>query len=266
MPELTYTIPAQTCPEAWVKAIEYLLNQPDREAYYLTLAIASPEKMTPNDFRVHDLVDTFLRVRDEPPIVTVAGTIFSANHYLREGAAGVFERFPQEFSKLAPHSWGVYSMRMVRKAGREGTINPLEILVDKLKKHKQRMRAAYEINLTDQDDDAFELPIYQAKKDAKRLRPQPCLSHLTFKMYPGDALTLAVMYRSHFYLSKALGNLLGLAQLQSFIAAEVGLAVGPLICYSTHARLDTAPWNLTDARQLITRCREALSTLSPTTA
>jgi hypothetical protein len=257
MSELTHTVSSKTCPEAWVRAAEYLLDQPGREAYYLTLAVASPKEMTPKDFRVHDLVDGFLREYEQPPIASVAGTIFPANHYLREGAKGVFETFPETFSKLKKQSWGTYAMRMLRQEGKEGTIYPLQTLVTKLK--KQLMRAAYEINLAEEEQEtSFDLPVYRAKDDSRRLRCQPCLTHLSFKLYPGDALTLAVMYRSHYYASKTLGNLFGLAQLQSFVAAEVGLAVGPLICYSTHARIDTGRWKVGDIRRLVSACNNAL--------
>jgi hypothetical protein len=123
----------------------------------------------------------------------------------------------------------------------------------------KRMRSAYEANLTDADDDGFELPIYRAKEDAHRLRSQPCLSHLAFKLYPDDALMPAVMYRSHYYVAKTLGNLLGLAQLQAFVANETNLKVGPLICHSTHARVDTgSEWSLNDIKNLALQCREAL--------
>jgi hypothetical protein len=260
MTELTHTVPADTCAQAWVEGVEYLLSQPSHEAYNLTLAIRSPLQMTPNDFRVHDFVDEFLRARDQEPIATVAGTIFPANYYLREGAAGVYEAFPDAFTKLDNHSWGIYAMRMLRKKGKNGTIiNPLEILVGKINQHMERMRSAYEVNLAESDDDGFELPIYRAAEDAKRLRPQPCRSHLTFKLYPGNALMLAVMYRSHYYVAKTLGNLFGLAQLQSFVAAETGLQVGPLICHSTHARVDTGQaWILGDIKELVSQCRGAL--------
>ena len=260
MTELTHTIPADTCAEAWVAGVEYLLAQPSHEAYNLTLAVRSPLTMTVSDFRVHDIVDEFLRARDQEPITTVAGTIFPANYYLREGATGVYQTFPEVFAKLDKHSWGIYAMRMLRRTGKDGTtINPLEILVNKLKNHMKRMRSAYEANLTEADDDGFELPIYRAKEDANRLRPQPCLSHLTFKLYPDNALMLAVMYRSHYYVAKTLGNLLGLAQLQAFVANETNLKVGPLICHSTHARVDTgSEWSLTDIKNLASQCREAL--------
>ena len=260
MPELIHTITAETCAEAWVAGVEYLLAQPSREAYNLSLAIKSPLTMTANDFRVHDLVDEFLRVHEQEPIATVAGTIFPANYYMREGAAGVYESFPEAYAKLDKHSWGIYAMRMLRRTGKNGsTINPLETLIDKMKKHMSKMRSAYEANLTEADDDGFELPIYRPKEDASRLRPQPCLSHLTFKLYPGDALMLAVMYRSHYYVAKTLGNLFGLAQLQAFVANETSLNVGPLICHSTHARVDTGSGSsLKDVKKLISDCRGAL--------
>jgi|SRR6266542_1836378 len=263
MKNLTHTIPAQTCPEAWVRAVEYLIDQaPKREAYYLTLAIESPEKMTPNDFRVFDLVDDFLRSHGQPPLTTVAGTIFPANYYLRGGAEGVYEDFPGALSKMDRcSSWGTYAMRMLRKDSKGDTINPLQVLVEKLKNYMRRMRAAYDINFADEDD-AFELPIYGVE-DANRLRQQPCLSHLSFKLYPDDALTLAAVYRSHYYVSKALGNLLGLAQLQSFVATETGLTVGPLICYSTHARIDPSPFKIADIKGLLSQCKTALSAPLP---
>jgi hypothetical protein len=258
MKPLTLTIQAESCPRAWLEAVEHLLSLDKYERYNLTLAIEAPHKMAPIDFRIHDLVDGFLRVRDQMPLTTVAGTIFPANHY-RNGAKGVYEDFPRDFSKLDGHSWGTYAIRMLRREGKSGTINPLLELVTKLKNHKHLHRLAYEINLADADDDAFEIPIYRAKEDFKRLLQQPCLSHLTFKVnYADNTLMLVVMYRSHYYMTKALGNLLGLAQLQSFVAAETGLNVGPLICHSTHARIDTGKGlSLTAVRQLISQCKAA---------
>jgi hypothetical protein len=262
---LTHTINARTCSEAWLNAFEFLATQSGYEFYNLILAIESPHVMTPQDFRIHDLVDTFLRAHNEAPISTVAGTIFPGNYYLRDGTRGVYETFPAEiFPKLDQHSWGTYAMRMLRRKGKDGEIiNPLKIMVAKLKKQvkkeTQRMRLAYEINVTDTDDDAFEMPIYRPAEDANRFLQQPCLSHLTFKLHPPDDLILTVMYRSHFYISKTLGNLLGLAQLQSFVAAETKLNIGPLICHSTHARIDTGQsWTLTEVRQLLSECKSAL--------
>lgn len=267
MEPLIHSIQAESCPAAWLAATEYLLGQPSREAYDLVLGVESPRDMTSDDFKIFDLVDAFLRKTKQLPLTTIAGTIFPANHYLRGAAKGVYDDFPAEILQLPKESWGTYALRMLRREGKNGTINPLQEMVEKLKKYSHLNRSAYEINVADleiadvdgQVDDRFEIPIYDTKDDFKRLMPQPCLSHLTFKVFEGNSLRLSVMYRSHFYLTKALGNLLGLAQLQSFVADEAGLAVGPLICHSTHARIDTPPGvRLEAVRRLVSSCRQAV--------
>jgi hypothetical protein len=262
MEPLIYPIHAESCPAGWLEAVEYLLEQPNREAYNLVLGIASPREMAPADFEVFDLVDAFLRQTGQLPITTVAGTIFPANHYLRNQAAGVYDEFPDEISTLRKTGWGIYAMRMLRKEGKNGTFNPLQEMVKKIQDRKDRYRSFYEINVAEMED-SFEIPIYDAKDDFSRLLGQPCLSHLTFKVVEGVALRLTVMYRSHFYVTKALGNLLGLAQLQSFVAAETGLDVGPLVCHSTHARIDTGQGvTLQGVKTLVSACRDALTSHS----
>ena len=54
-------------------------------------------------------------------------------------------------------------------------------------------------------------------------------------------------------VQKTLGNLLGIAQLQGFVANETGLNIGPLICHSTYATLerDAGEWGKSDIEKLI---------------
>jgi hypothetical protein len=264
MEPLIHSIQAESCPAAWLAATEYLLEQPSREAYNLILAIESPRELTPCDFRVFDYVDGFLRSRSQLPLTTITGTIFPANHYLRNGTKGVYEDFPTELAQLPKESWGTYAFRMLRKEGKNGPLNPLQQLVEKMQKYQARNRSAYEINVADDLDEILEIPIYSAPDDFRKLLGQPCLSHLTFKVQDHKAIVLTVMYRSHYYVTKALGNLLGLAQLQSFVAEETGLEVGPLICHSTHARIDTpARVTLASVKQLVAECGEAYRDIQP---
>jgi len=67
---------------------------------------------------------------------------------------------------------------------------------------------------------------------------------------------LTAIYRSHYYVQKTLGNLLGLAQLHFFVANETGLQIGPLICHSTYATLEAEPktWGKSDIEKLIKNC------------
>jgi hypothetical protein len=70
---------------------------------------------------------------------------------------------------------------------------------------------------------------------------------------------LTALYRSHYYVQKTLGNLLGIAQLQGFVANETGLNIGPLICHSTYATLerDAGEWGKSDIEKLIKDCHKA---------
>ena len=258
MEEIVKTIQGTTATETWLKAMEYLFTQPDEERYNLTLAVEEPTTITSVEKDVLDVIDTAYIKRNLNPLATVAGTIFPANHYLRLGAEGVYEDFPNDFALADKFSWGTYAMRMVRMQGKEGkTINPLKTLVKKIKDRPNNYRLFYEMNVSDLND--FDLPLYRTALDYKRFLQQPCLSHLSFKIYPGDTLTLTAIYRSHYYTGRALGNLLGLGQLQYFVASEAGLGIGPLVCHSTHARVDTPKgMGLNAIRGLVSECRSIM--------
>lgn len=236
MEQIVKTIQGVTVTETWLDAMDYLLTQPQQERYNLTLAVEEPTTITSIEKEVLDEIDATFGKRKLSPLATVAGTIFPANHYLRSGADGVYEDFPNDFALADQFSWGTYAMLMVRMQGKEGTINPLKTLVKKIKDRKNNDRLFYEINVSDLND--FDIPLYRTALDYKRRLPQPCLSHLSFKIYSEDKLSLAAMYRSHYYTERALGNLLGLGQLLYFVATETGLDIGPLVCHSTHARVD----------------------------
>jgi hypothetical protein len=266
MNSLIHTFEAETCPRVWLAAAQFLSGQPARSAYNLVLAARTPAVLTPADFAIHDCVDDFLRTHGRPSVASVASTIFPANFYLQRGATGIYEDYVKVHPQL-PRHWGMYAGRMLRKfAASEGKkrgseINPLRILVEKMKKQVTggRMRAVYEMNFLE-DRELLELPIYDAVADARCTRGQPCLSHLSFKLVSAEQkLMLTVMYRNHFYVEKAIGNLIGLAQLLSFVAAEAGVRVGPLICHSTLAELDTGSWGVGGIAELMKECRAAES-------
>jgi len=255
---LVHPIEADTCPQALLKAVEYLSTNHDA-VYNLVLALRRPEVLTPADFAIYDFMDAFLREHGRLSLATVAGTIFPANLYLHGGAEELYT-YPQIYSRINSH-WGMYAIRMQRKstysrANGRAEINPLQIIVEKMKKQLAggRMRAVYEANLVE-DTDYLELPIYDAGCDGRGTRRLPCLSHLSFKLLPSDRVMLTVLYRYHYYIEKALGNLLGLSQLLYFVARETGLGVGPLVCHSTYAVLDTqGGWRIGDVKQLVADC------------
>jgi hypothetical protein len=253
-------VEAKTCAEAWLKAADYLLTQDDYTTYSMILDVETPLTMTAADFRVFDEVDQFLRGHERFPLVTVAGTIFPGGLYRKHGPSGVYDVYPTDVYPRVKEQWGTYAFRMVRRHGPNGMeMNPLKVLVEKLQRQLKTahpLRAAYELNTVDCFAD---LPLYDATSDSTRTLSQPCLSHLSFRIRTGNSLMLTALYRSHYYIQKALGNLLGLAQLQAFVATETGINIGPLICHSTYAILerDTGQWGKSEIEKLIKNCDEA---------
>jgi hypothetical protein len=243
---MIHPIEAKTCVEAWLKAANLLARMPDRCAYNVILDIENPITMTDVDQSIVRTVDRFLMDHDADPVATVAATIFPASDYRRNGVKGVFEDFPERTYPKLTTRWGTYAGRMLRHNGKNGKpFNPLEVTIEKLRsqtKGKSPLRAIYEVSLT---DILADVPIFDSALDSTLNRGQPCLAHLSFKLREDKGLMVTALYRSHFYVQRALGNLIGLSQLLYFVAREAGLAPRSLVCHSTFARLDAGErWSI----------------------
>jgi len=62
--------------------------------------------------------------------------------------------------------------------------------------------------------------------DKLRTRGSPCLQYVQFRVFDGNKIGITGLYRSHDYLSKALGNMVGLQRLARFVAQETGREFG----------------------------------------
>lgn len=254
-------IEASNCIDGWLKASQYLIERPGRRAYSVVIEVENPLSLPPEDRVVYDIVDDFLRSKDGMPLSTVVNTVFPAQLYKKHGAPGVYERYPALFPTIQCHAdarnWGTYAMRMIQRVDHEGrTIYPLRETVAKIARQAKLVgakRAAYEVGTVDPFTD---IPIYEPGRDRASIMGGPCLSHVSFKLMDNRALMLTGFYRSHFYVERALGNLLGLAHLQNFVAEQAAIPLGPLVCHSSMAQLDTAAgrWNAGDVRDLVERC------------
>jgi thymidylate synthase len=242
----------QTCARAWVAAASALMSTGD-EGYNVVIDVEDPWNHDDQDNAVITLLDKFLKAHGENPIITVANTIFPQSLYLAHGVPAFYDVYLRDFDRLTDTKrWGRYFERMVRpRVGKDGNpYRPLERIIDKLKNQKHArtpFKAAYEITLYDPD------------LDHKRYRDGPCLSFLSFKRHPERGLMLTAIYRNHSYITRCLGNLIGLGRLQAFVAKEAGMKLGSLTCISTHAELDTGDgWGIRDGRDLVQQAAEML--------
>lgn len=256
-------IKAQTAPTVWLAAVEHLEQCENQEDFDVILHVTDPTVLSKPDRAVYQEVDKFFADHGAFSIHTVAETIFPLDEYLRKGASSVYNEFPGKIREIqkgrTDSNWGSYAYRFLRQQDAHGEIfNPLEELVAKIKAHG-KYRASFELNAGRPLEE--DIPIYDAVTDRKRLYGGPCLSHLSVKVHDGK-VRLNATYRSHYYVRRLLGNLVGLGRLQYFIAKETNLEVGGLTFNSTFARLDSGSsdncgkWGKRDVEMLIARCRD----------
>jgi hypothetical protein len=255
-------IPRSTLAEAWLDAAEHLLDQPHWLDTTVVLHIDDPTRVRRADRAVAQTLDEFLVSHDNHSNHTVAETIFPGYEYVPRGVDGVF-KYPKEiFEKIDEHPdsrwWGTYAQRILHRVDGEGKeYNPLEAMIRKMRQ-KSPVKASYEVSL------AFDIATYDDDEHRGSRLGGPCLSHLSFKLIDRK-VHLTALYRSHYYIHRAYGNLLGLARLQSFVARQVGTTTGPLVCHSTMAQLEsgkTYGWTTGEVESLIRACRKARS-MSP---
>ena len=234
-------ISTETREEAWLKAVNHLKNNAAHKTEYnLIIEVTQPALSNDRTRVIRTSFDKFLQLNNEFSVQTVADTIFPAALYKKHGAEGVYTIYPEEvypkIKKIRANQRDTYAMRTVRGTNAKGQeMNPLKEVVSRLSKianTKRGVRCAHEISL----DDSESIPINQ---NDRSLYGFPCLSHLSFKLsHDRETLHLTAIYRSQFFIQKAMGNLLGLARLQDFVCREIGTKMGTLVCHATYAWLD----------------------------
>lgn len=251
--------------QAWLAAARYLALRPSHDDRNVILEIAHPLDFTTEDRDVVRAVNEALqRKNPERSVMTAAGTIFPQQTYQHYGRPAWYEKYEALIAKgKAKGTWGTYVSRMIRRTSPTGEVfNPLEKIIEKLSSRREanqvQFAAAYELSIADPNVDfddptagiGFELPTYDPAIDRNSYMGSPCLSHVSFKLMD-NKVDLTAIYRSHYYAERALGNLIGLARLQSYVAREAGYEPGVLTCVSTYAKLDAGLGGLVAARDLL---------------
>jgi len=257
--KLIHSVEAESVVDAWLTATDTILASPNKSIFNLVVGIHSPVILGEIDQLVCRKVDEFLRARKSQPLITVANTIFPGGFYRDGGARAVYDDYPESYT-ISKEKWGTYAGRLFTKVQlRSEKTSKIERVVRKLRQNaaSNPLRAAYEVDVLDTVD-GEEVSTYCAATDANMGIGQPCLTHLSFKLHPDDGtVSLTALYRSQYYVTKALGNFVGLAQLLAFVATEAGLKPGFLVCHATMAKVDLSNnWNLEDVRKLTEKCKD----------
>lgn len=233
--------------EAWIKACSYLATN-GRQTHNLLYEITDPSVLDKNDENILINFDNFARQADIGSVTTVANTIFPLDFYLKYGSAELLDTYHTNIYSRVKKNWGNYFDRLTRRRDTKGklvsdkdgdTLNPLKSVIEKLKRRIDNGNGTfnhYEMSIS---DEAYELATYVPERDSNYYRGGPCLSHISIKIDKDGKLNLTAIYRSHYYVERALGNLVGLARLQAYIANECGATVGSLVIHAVSATLES---------------------------
>lgn len=205
---------------AWLTAVRVLAAAPAHQLTDVIVAIADPRTEVP---AIRAVADALTK---RWPVETSANTIFPRYFALQgqtpEQLAARYERIEQKLRHTPANRLGTYFGQLVayRPTKTAAPINQLAIAVHNANT-KPRLNHVYDMTIA--------VPGYNP-----RPRGFPCLAYLNFKISGGELL-LTAHYRNHFFIDRAYGNYLGLSRLQSYLAGQMHLRPGAMVCVSGHA-------------------------------
>jgi thymidylate synthase len=249
------SILAEDISTGWLRAVSFLVDEPDMKAVHLLVRILDPAA---EDLAVREAVQALINTRNSgrseskqmPDIETTRNTIFPASWAARNPepadlAAHYRERYTKDGLRSFPENRkGTYFGRIVAYPLTDSDV--LEESLDQLSETVRKLRV--ELGTGQAKSSRYELNIYCARRDRGAMS-FPCLAHASFHHHDGK-LHMQAIYRNEYLLGRGYGNFLGLAELQRYIATAVGLPVGELLMTIGHAELDAPK---TAVRELLGR-------------
>lgn len=215
---------------AWVQIMEHLFTEHDGKCFHLVTSIADPQV----EYRAFtQIVDVLTKATG------VISTMENANAIWPHVLAPPGQDFAKTMKRMKE-----FAAPLIKEANSKHADSYLERLVawrskevgtrvPQLENVVERMKN--EVNNTAPKSSAYDIAIFSPGLDAGYMS-FPCLSHLSFKLDVAEQkIHLAALYRNHHFISHGYGNFVGLGRLMRFVAGQVRLGVGELLCVSTHA-------------------------------
>ncbi|WP_158879588.1 hypothetical protein [Amycolatopsis anabasis] len=260
--------PAGNIGEAWLRTLELVHNSGGRRTNVLTTVV---EPLAPEDPAIRAVVDKLLvpgkrKGTTVYAVETVANTIFPRDLYrdmnltwspdldagqaaiLDAAAADLYGAYSGMLDVLCSadgNKAGTYFGRMVSWPGKQAKgVNQLADRVKYLRDQRRKGNQRY--NLSDiaiggeadpaepESADMGDVGLQVYAPTDRRQRGFPCLVHIDLTLLDSKLSMLAV-YRHQYLVTKAYGNMLGLARLLEFLAQQTGFDVGELAVLATLA-------------------------------
>jgi len=227
---MAHLIQSANCLTAWRDVCRHILQHGD--GFNMLVQIDNPLTYTQEQLNeitnsgvisaveISDIVNTIFPTKLHRRNVTLGNSQFYDKHeqiYLRG----------KKMHRKNRSRWGNYFLRFTKFGGNRK--NQLQPIIDGINNRANHQKACYIMHVSSVDLD-----------NNTRVIGNPCLQYVQFGVY-NNALHLSAVYRNHDFLTKALGNYIGLSKLLEFVCNKTGSTIGSVTCQSLHYELKKRP-------------------------
>jgi thymidylate synthase len=225
---MPHLIKSNNCLTAWRDACWYIIQ--NGNGFNLIVHIDNPLLFT--DLHLSEITNS--KIISSKNLSDVINTIFPTKLHLRSNGLDnsqfydLHEELYNRGKTMHPRNkglWGNYFLRFTKFG--EKTKNQLQKIIDDINSRNNQYAACYIMHVSSADTDSNTRNI-----------GNPCLQYIQFGQV-GNTVNLTAVYRNHDFLTKALGNYIGLSKLLEFVCLQTGRNVGTFACHSIHYFLDS---------------------------
>jgi thymidylate synthase len=228
----------------------------------LIIELEAPDGHVQEDRTIRTLVDAELKGLALPSVHETSALIFDWNLWNQLGRPDIKTFTDFYLKKLVPrllrrnhnrNGRGTYFQRMVEFTGLEYHKNTG--FTNKTVNQLERILQIWESAVAKEKHprhSALQATIFDPAKDHHGAAQCgfPCLQQVSFDYLPGDKLRINAYYPTQYVVDRAYGNYLGLCQLGSFMAHQMGLTFDSLTCFVASAHLGGTKVKKTPLRSL----------------
>jgi thymidylate synthase len=220
---MPHLIHSESCLTAWRDACRYIIQNGD--GFNMMVHIESP--LTYTYAELTEITNSSILTASA--ISDVANTIFPQKLFNRnangdnEALYELHERIYMRGRTMHRKNrtrWGNYFLRFTRFG--ENRTNQLQAIIDGIRNRANNQAACYMMHVSSVDYD-----------NNTKVIGNPCLQYVQFGVNEGR-LHMTAVYRNHDFLTKALGNYIGLSNLLQYICTRTDSVMGTLSCHSIH--------------------------------
>lgn len=227
---MAHFIQSNNCLTAWRDVCQHILQNGD--GFNLLVEIQNPLAFT--SVQLSEITNSGLITSSQ--LNDVINTIFPYKLWLRSPTLSnnqFYDKHEQLYlrgkslHKKNRSRWGNYFLRFTKFGINQS--NQLQPIIDGINTRTNDQKACYIMHVSSIDTD-----------NNTRVIGNPCLQYVQFGFY-NNALHLSAVYRNHDFLTKALGNYIGLARLLEFVCNNTNKPMGSITIQSLHYELKKRP-------------------------